>query len=625
MNLPLFGPGGFPLFSSLRKPATGNESCDTCYCPLTEPPECEPYIPAAPNCVCFDPIGDSPFVGFIQPDYYYVSTGNLSPEGGCSLGRWDEPFSILWGPGLGNYHQAIADDALSAFLNPNNFKTNEDGEFTCDYAYTFFMGTAACIYAFYPIISTRPLLYVTCGCSGEGGVDGAIGVGLAWAGDTGGFNVPGGYQKPDPYKPLSSGSIDCPVPLPFGPVACDPVYTINPGADRVKTCSVSIGEAELGYVARVPFLENVEISRLSAGCEIEEPCLSGPVASFTATRTYGNGCLFAIVNTSNCGACNEEDCRYFWSDGYEGKDRPPYRVRLGSAGCGRVTQSLVLVVIDKRGCKSIFERRLTCGCCCVSGSLSAEQLDEDGCYWRICASVSDNGECTGAAFIEWALEGAGVGCVLDDYYEDCECGDPNDFNDCYDGRGCIGGGLADTDCTNVTITSNSRIRYRVWDTQCGCAGEEQFLELGPCSNCDCCDEGVSGALITFAGFSNCEGEELIICPCTPLNTTHNVPTTGVCSGTLVIPISCTAPQGGPNQEGTFNVYWTMLCDEIGYWLEVGYFFDVSGAGPGGSDIIFIDDDKPICAGVTGSGTIDLDPTFCLLCGVDLVTFTVELY
>lgn len=576
MKLPLFGLTGLPLLSGRKEPVIGSEECDSCSCPGEV--NCGTGSVVTAECVCFDPLGASPFVGYLQPDYYYVSKGNLSPEGGCFLGRWDESFSILWGPGLGEYHEAIAQDAFSAFTIDSNFDRDEDGNFTCDYAYDFFAGWTACGYDFYGILSTRPWLYVQCGCFEE---DGGIGLGLAWVGDTGGFSS--GYQKPDPYNPLSSGGLDCPVSLPFGPVSCPPVYTSNPGADREYICGpIEIGEATFGFVAKVPFLENVTIERLSGDCVEENSCVDGPSAGFTAHLTHN--CTFEIVNTSRCGACGEEDtCRYFWSDGYEGRDRPPYRITAGG-DCGTLNRTLMLVVIDDRNCVSTFQLELSCcrcedgsgnpcRCTCTEGGSGSLGVSQTGpCTFEICGTIDPSCP-TGS--IEYRILGDGENCTTFGTTE-CPCDDDEwegpAFSDCLGCFHSIG-----NSCTEHTFDQSVQIVWRFRESACGCAGPwSEPIDLD-CLFCDCCSTPISGCLVTIGGTTQGDLEGCLDCD-DKINGSYFVPFTSLepgsftCSGSFDFEDQyecehCEVPPCGE----TITISVTIVC--------------YPGAGPEGQDVV----------------------------------------
>lgn len=168
----------------------------------------------------------------------------------------------------------------------------------------------------------------------------------------------------------------------------------------------------------------------------------------------------------------------------------------------RVKETISAIFLDDRGCIYCWTDVVECGCCPgVSGSLSIEQTDEDGCEYELTASVTTTEDCPDA-FVEYQLIGMPG---ADPAFEDCPCNeiDP-DAPEAYCMNQAYSGTLRNGESTTVEIAAGARLRYRVWDAVCGCASEWVEIALY-CTDCDCCLGKIVNIRLTLAGVGNVEG------------------------------------------------------------------------------------------------------------------------
>lgn len=163
----------------------------------------------------------------------------------------------------------------------------------------------------------------------------------------------------------------------------------------------------------------------------------------------------------------------------------------------RHKETISAIFLDDRGCIYCWTEVVECGCCPVSGSLAIEQVDEDGCEYKLTASVTSTEDCPNA-FIEYQIIGVG-GCP-EAFLDDCNC---IDIDPALPPNYCLpcSGSLTDGDFTTITIAAGARLRYRIWDAICGCASEWIEVPLY-CTDCSCCLGKIVAMRLTVAGVAN---------------------------------------------------------------------------------------------------------------------------
>lgn len=177
-------------------------------------------------------------------------------------------------------------------------------------------------------------------------------------------------------------------------------------------------------------------------------------------------------------------------------------------------EAISLIVIDNRGCIYRNTKLSEPGACeCeASGSLSITPT-ENACEWLLEATVSST--CEGA-YLEVC---AGVASLV----QDC---DPTDgclgaTGECEVGEGdliTVCTGMADEDTLLIDVSChNKEIRWRYWDSFCGCHGPWNYEEVLACEQCEHCEGGYTGFNMEISGVFSTGADPNCDCDCESIN------------------------------------------------------------------------------------------------------------
>lgn len=224
----------------------------------------------------------------------------------------------------------------------------------------------------------------------------------------------------------------------------------------------------------------------------------------------------------------------------------------------RFKETISAIFLDDRGCLYCWTEAVECGCCPgVSGSLSIEQVDEDGCEYRLTASVTTTEDCP-QAFIEYQMIGMPGG---DPAFEDCECNEVDpDAPEEYCMSDAHSGTLRDGQSTTIDVVAGVILRYRVWDAVCGCHSDWIVIPLY-CTDCDCCLGKIVTIRLTVAGVTNEEGD-----PCTNCdnyNRVYDLAPFGVTEETCTWSITVEDLVSCPPSSIGAQAFFTFGCGEFG--------------------------------------------------------------
>lgn len=301
------------------------------------------------------------------------------------------------------------------------------------------------------------------------------------------------------------------------------------------------------------------------------PAICAPALDFEITE-IGN-CEYAITNLTVPGACPIK--LYVWSDGYS-SELPERPNLVTNTGCGESNPDyrLTLWGIDDADCVHEHSEEIPACCKCEdaegnpcstpAGDLTAtlQNPDEYPCQYLLEASAPD-GEfaCSTTAVIELRLSNSSCDAELD-----CDCVEIA-AGDC-GGAGCSSV-LGDGDTFLLTIYESTTIFWRARETNC-CVGEWDELEL-PCTQCECCDGGLTGVMMTIGGFTQGDVEGCADCG-TKINGTYFLPFVNSCRAEL-------------NLEDAYSCECEEPCS---YTLNLQVIIVCSpGTGPGGIDQILL--------------------------------------
>lgn len=285
----------------------------------------------------------------------------------------------------------------------------------------------------------------------------------------------------------------------------------------------------------------------------------------------------------------------------------------------RRKETISAIFIDDRGCIYCWTEVVECGCCAgVSGSLSIEQVDEDGCEYKLTASVTSTEDCPNA-FIEYQKIGSG-GC--DPTFGDCAC---NELDPDVPGDHCFpcSGTLVDGGETTITVVAGDTLRYRVWDGVCGCASEWVEIPLY-CTDCDCCLGKIVTIRLTVAGVANEEGD-----PCTNCdnyNRAYDLVPFGVTEETCTWSAEVEGLVSCPPSSIDAQAFFTFGCAEFGGNPSINDAFfagTFTGAGSVSGEMYLYDVGTPIrCDDLSGALAITDRGNFG--CNYDGATLTAEI-
>lgn len=377
--------------------------------------------------------------------------------------------------------------------------------------------------------------------------------------------------------------------LPFG----ESTYVVAGDDDLIAYVAGVAGSGlDPRYVAdNVDLAPDIFLNR--EGCDEGDCCAEeggGPTASMDLEV---DECQIHATDTSTPGTCGAIVKRLWdievWSENPTGDDEalacPDARRTIYGEGedqeeifidasllCGSNYFRVTLHVWDEEDCHDSVTSGIGNCCACEdrhsepcttpSGSLDYTLIDPEACTYELCATApTGDGICgTGPGFVEWQL--ANGGCA----FTDCGCVEVGE-GDCVD-PGC-GGTLLDGACTEITITEPTTLRWRAWDAACGCFSEWTEIQLS-CNICECCDEPLTGVMMTIGGFSQGDVEGCADCD-------------EKISGTFYLPFDgCVASL-------SLTDYFSCECeDPCSYNLDLQVILVCSpGTGPGGVDQILI--------------------------------------
>lgn len=465
-------------------------------------------------------------------------------------------------------------------------------------------------------------------------------------------------EQEDPFFELMQVEIDG-VPIasahaPGGLLACAPmapVVSVPPSpyvfplAAGAHTVSISIDSADSWFHVNAYYQFVLLCNQDGTACCQD----GGPTASFTIDPALDEDeneipCTFVFTSTSTPGACGDiASCQWefvvtgaeggpavFYKDGCEVtvaiRDCENYEggrfgcVDVIKARCGELTIQATLRVTDTTGCVGTATDEVSCGNdCIVEGTVSITQVDT--CRYRFCAEVDWETTTCDIPFVEISLGGGAVDydCTCEQFAEDAE------FYDCDQNTITLGDG----DCTERNIRTSLQVRWRWWDKACGCPGPWHDYGEITCTECNCCDGVIDGAIVTVEGVTTCPDDGALggrSCPCLSLDASYNVPATAPCTGLKEFPMTCTF--GDPPVPGdiTVGVQWFIFCNEDGYWISLVLYITNGSLVETTEAIIFLGDEKPICTEILDAcGSSEDENIACFWCEVDGVSLCASVY